>query len=726
MSYRDLFFSKLKNFKPKEVDIILKAYELAKNAHKGQKRESGREYLAHPVEVAIIVINLGLDAQSVCSALLHDTIEDTKITTQDIKKNFGEEIVYLVNGLTKLGKVEFMTIAERSAENFRKLLMSMSEDIRVLIIKLADRLNNMRTINGLKDKKRRIKISNETLLIFAPLAERIGMYKLKNELESLAFQQTKPEESKAIIENIQKTKKNKKDLIEDIIEELEQEIKIKAGINCLIYGREKKPYSVWEKMKRKNVSFEYLRDIMAFRVIVDEISTCYKILGIINSKYKMVPNTFKDYISTPKANRYQSLHTVVMGPKNIKIEIQIRTKKMHDIAEFGVASHWLYKQNIKEYDKQLKEYRWIKELVTTFEHSKNISKTFNKTKLQLHKNEVFCFTPKGDVFNLPKGSTIIDFAYAVHSDIGNRCIGGKINGIITQIKTELSSGDEVEIITSKNSNPSPSWLVSAKTTKAKSEIKHFLRNQKQKEYEKIGRKIIKNYFEGFALKISDKILEGKLEEFQKTSVEEIYAYVGEGLITQKDFLKQIYPEFVQKQNKEEISKKIEKKILLKTEEKKLTDRKRRNKNNIPIEGLPKGISVKFAKCCFPVRGDDIVGIINTGSGITVHKKNCKNIKHINILDDKYVQLKWNTEDIDTDGKYVSKIIIIIKNVPGSIASIANLFAERSINISGIKTLNKNKDIQEIELEIEIRNLEHLSDVLASARTLKNVYSVDRY
>jgi len=438
-----------------------------------------------------------LDVDSICTALLHDTVEDTEITIDVIKKNFGKDIAYLVDGLTKLTKIRFESNLEKNAENFRKLLVAISGDIRVLIIKLADRLHNMQTIDAIEDKNRRMKISNETLLIFAPLAERIGMYKIKNQLESLAFEQTNPEESKIITENIAKTKKTHKCIIKDIIDKLEEEIEVKEKIDCLIYGREKKPYSIWRKMREKDISFEYLSDIMAFRIIVDDIPTCYKVLGIINSKYKMIPNTFKDYISTPKENGYQSLHTVVIGPQNIKIELQIRTHKMHNIAEFGVASHWLYKHKSKD-TKFLKEYKWIRELVTTFEHSKNITKTFKDTKLEVHNDEVFCLTPKGDILNLPKGATVIDFAYEVHSDMGNRCIGGKINGTIVQIKTELSNGDEVEIITSKNSHPSLTWLKFAKTSKTKTEIKHYLRNQKQKEYEKLGRKIIKNYFNSFA------------------------------------------------------------------------------------------------------------------------------------------------------------------------------------------------------------------------------------
>jgi GTP diphosphokinase / guanosine-3',5'-bis(diphosphate) 3'-diphosphatase len=717
---KNSFLKKIKHFKKKEQELIIKAFDTAKVLHKNQKRDSGEEYFIHPLTVALILITLNLDADSICVALLHDTVEDTRITIKDIKKNFSESIGLLVDGLTKLSKLKFNSNIERNAENFRKLLVAISGDIRVLIIKLADRLHNMRTIGAISEEQRRIKISEETLFIFAPLAERIGMYKVKNELEDLAFKQTHPEESKTISEGIQKTKKTKKDVINDIIEQLIEEIKDKAGIKCLIYGREKKPYSIWKKMREKNISFEYLCDIIAFRVIVDDISNCYKVLGIINSKYKMIPNTFKDYISTPKENGYQSLHTVIVGPKNIKLELQIRTQKMHNVAEFGIASHWLYKYNSKDI-KFLNKYRWIRELVTTFEHSRDIINTYQNTKLQVYDDEVFCFTPKGDIFNLPKGSTVLDFAYAIHSDIGNKCIGGKINGTIAQIKTELTNGDEIEIITSKNSNPSSAWLHFAKTNKTKSEVKHYLRIKQQKEYEKLGRKIVKSYFESVNLKINDKILEENLSKFSQNSIEEIYAFVGEGIISRKDVLKKIYPDFIKENNKKELNQKIEQKVLHKF------NKKQTNKiNEISIEGLIKGMAIKFAKCCFPLPGDNILGVINTGIGVTIHKINCKNIQHIANLKEKSLPLKWKNNGNLSNEKYISRINIVLKNQPGSLAEIFNLFTEKKINVSNIKTLTKTLDIQEIEMEIEVKNSEHLSDILASSRALQSIYSIKRF
>lgn len=696
-----------KNIKVCDEKLLIKVYNFAKEAHKEQKRDSGQPYFIHPLEIALAISEFKLDENSIIAGLLHDTVEDTNTTLKDIEKEFGVEVSYLVNGLTKIENAKFESKTEKNAENFRKLLISTAKDIRVLIIKLIDRLNNMRTISGISNKERRERIANETLIIYIPLAERIGMYKLKLELEDLCFKELFEKEREEIIKNIKIAKKNQKNIISDIVKKLNISLTFENNINCKITGREKRPYSIWKKMQKKSVSFEKLFDIIAFRIIVKNIPDCYKILGCINSNYVMVPDTFKDYISKSKSNGYQSLHIVIIGPKFIKMEIQIRTEEMQKIAEYGIASHWMYKQNLKK-EENLEQYNFIRNLVKNLEESDYSIENFEDLKYEMHQDEIFCYTPKGDIINLPLGSTGIDFAYAIHRDIGNKCSGVKINGALSQFKTTLNSGDDVEITTSKNIQVNEEWLNFVKTTKAKNEIKSYLRNLRQKEFEEIGRIEIGHLSKKFELNVNDDLIQKNITKFNfgKTTGE-VYSYLAQGKIKKKDFFRTLFPDFDKNNTNNITNDKDLAKIKINTATKALG-----------IQGLDKNVAYKYARCCYPIPPDEIVGVVNSGTGITVHKKDCHVLK--TIKDEQTISLEWNNNE---DTKYLAKITITFESKAGLLAKFVNLCSEKKINIISINTINESEFYQDMELKIEIKNSEELENFKASVRSIKGVVDI---
>lgn len=686
-----------------DENLVIKAYELSKQAHSDQKRSSGDPYFSHPLAVAEILVDLKLDAASIITAILHDTVEDTHVTLENIKEEFGEEIALLVDGVTKLTKIESLPSTARAAENFRKLVMAMSQDIRVLLVKLADRLHNMRTISFITSKAKRIKIANESLIIYAPLAARIGMYHVRDELQELSFEQINKSERKFIIDRLKELKKKRKSSIDKIIDDLELKI-AKHVKNFEIFGREKKPYSIWNKMRQKNVSFYHLYDIMAFRIIVDDLLACYKVLGIINSNYAMIPGSFKDYISTPKENNYQSLHLVVLGPDSKKIEIQIRSKEMHDLAEYGVAAHWSYKQK-EHLNSESNQYKWIRDLIGLFEHAADASEVLQNHKIQMHKDQVFCFTPTGDVFNLPNGATIVDFAYAIHSEVGDTCLGAKVNDVTVPLRQKLENGDQIEIITSKKSKPSPNWLQFVTTSKAKAAIKHFIRVEKHEEYTRLGRAIIKKYFTEKGLEINEKLMEKALVLFNKKTIDDVYILIAEGIISRKEILDAIYPNF-----KESSKEKI-----------------KSHGNSLPIDGLISGMAMNFANCCNPIPGDEIMGVINTGNGIMIHNKNCSHLKNIATNPQMLIDVCWKDAAENEEEKlFQSRIKILMKNQSGSLADVSNTMAKRKINITNIDITNRAENYFEVIVDIEVKNSKHLESVILSLRILDKVLEVDRY
>jgi GTP pyrophosphokinase len=692
-----------------DENLIRKAYIFSKEAHGNQKRHSGDLYFSHPVAVAEIVIDLKLDEASIVTALLHDVVEDTEISLEDIEKEFGEQIAKLVDGVTKLGKIESISSNERVAENFRKLTLAMSEDIRVLLIKLADRLHNMRTLNYVPSAAKRIKKAKESLDIYAPLAARIGLNKIKDELQELSFAIIDPDSRSYIIERVSDLREKKKDLIEAIIAELNQILELEK-IDFKISGRQKTPYSIWLKMKNDNIGFHSLNDIIAFRVIVKNIAECYRVFGVFNSHYSMIPGSFKDYISTPKENGYRSLHLVTLGPFNKKIEIQIRDHEMHELAELGIAAHWRYKQSDQKIsDKKSKneneQYRWIRELISLFENSETASEVLKNHKLQIHKDEVFCFTPNGDIFNLPNGSTVLDFAYYVHSEVGNSCVSAKINGIICSLRQKLENGDQVEIITSKSAKPSPNWLQFVTTYKAKHTIKLFIRNQKFDEYKALGMAILNKFFTSKGQEFNTKIIEKTLSFFKQKTVDDLFVKIADGSISRQDVFKNSYPDF-----KEEIKSKQEKTI--------------KSRHSIPIDGLVDGMAVRYAGCCNPIPGDSIIGVINTGVGVTIHSQTCHNLKNLLLNPQRILDVCWK-EEKENDELFPSRISVVVSNQSGSLAEVTSIIAKKKININNVITANRSFDYLEFIIDVSVKNVDDLENILSSIRLSKKVIEVTR-
>ena len=695
---------KVKNYFPKlNVENINKAYDFGKKAHGSQTRASGDPFFSHPFEVANILAQMKLDENSIITALLHDVIEDTLATKEEIKKNFGIEIANLVDGVTKLSKINLQqTNKNKQVENLRKFILAISEDIRVLFVKLADRLHNMRTIKFLKDSNKKKKISNETLEIFAPLADRIGIRKIKDELEDLAFEELNTSVKSIIIKRINFLKSEGKNNIKLIIHQLMRVLK-KFNIKAEIIGREKTPYSIWKKMRKKNINFEQLSDVMAFKIIVEDIDECYLCLKAIHTSYPIVPGRFKDYISLPKQNGYKSIHTSIFGPAHQKIEIQIRTKEMEKIAELGVAAHWQYKNNLNL--QEGKKYKWIRQLVEIVETSSEPNDFLENTKMEMFKDQVFCFTPKGDLIALPNKSTPIDFAYAVHTKLGDVCAGAKVNGKITPLKNYLKNGDQVEIIKSKFQNPSPNWSDFVKTPKAKSRIKKFIKTKEYKEYSILGLKILKHFFSKNNKNFDESNLKQTLELFNLSTIDDLYFNIGKGNFDPLKVLYAIYPSL----------KRIRKKSNIK-------NFKKERKNPIPLKGLLPGFAINYSKCCCPMPGDNIVGTIIKGKGISVHTTDCNEIGKY--LKKNIISLSWDNKKVSLEN-YVGRIMIIVLNEPGSLGEIASAIGNNKGNIINLKLTSRKKTFFEMLVDIKVKNLNHFTNIIASIRSLDSVSSVNR-
>lgn len=686
-----------------DLPLIEKALDVAEKYHGGQKRASGEPYITHPISVAIMIAVMNLDAASIITAILHDTVEDTDLSIENVEKEFGKEVANLVSGVTKLTKLQFQSDQIKQAENFRKLLLAMSEDIRVLLVKLADRLHNMQTIGHLKPAKAQ-RIALETMEIYAPLAERIGMHKYKTELQDLSFQVLYPNVRDSILRRLNEIASDGQYQIKKIIEDITQLMK-ETSIDSSVYGRQKTPYSIWMKMNQKNVGFDQLSDIMAFRIIVKDLASCYQSLGVIHTKYKMVPNSFQDFISTPKNNGYQSLHTLVIGPENQRIEVQIRTQEMHDVAELGVASHWSYKQKYTQPDG--KQYRWIRELLKILDQAKDPEEFISNTKLEMYYDQVFCFTPKGKLIPLPKGATPVDFAYNVHSDVGNHCAGVKINGHLVPLRTELKNGDQVEILTNKNQKPSKDWEDFVVTGKARSEIRKYIRQQSIDQYASLGKSLLEKAFKSHSIEFRESELKKNLGKFHKASVEDLYCAVGDGTIGRDEIVKIYKP-------KENLIQKIAKFAF---------KRKNKSKDSVSIKGLIPGLAIHYAGCCNPIPGDEIVGVVHTGKGVTIHNALCEYLKHLNKNDFEPIALSW---DIDMSGLYSARIIVKLENEPGGLAVLSAELAKEQCNITNFNIVNKNPELFEVIVDIEVKSNDHLKNVIASLKLNKAIIDIDRF
>ncbi len=705
----------VKTYQPKcDTQIIEKAYYYAKEKHEGQFRSSGEPYYLHPVAVAQIVADMKMDVTTIITAILHDTVEDTDATLEDLEKEFGKNVADLIDGVSKLTRIESQTLEGKQAENFRKLLLAMSEDIRVLLVKLADRLHNMRTINGIKKTEKRRRISLETLEIYAPLAERVGVHFIKEELEDLCFEQVNPEARESITNRLAYLRNKGGSLINEIITELQQNLE-DAGIKAEITGREKTRYSIWKKMQRKNVAFEQLSDIMAFRIMVDKLEDCYLVLGIIHSKYHSVPGRFKDYISTPKPNGYKSIHTTIMGPKRQRIEVQIRTYEMHNEAELGVAAHWAYKEGKQSKERDVTKYRWLRELLEILEQEQKPEDFWEHTKLELFQDRVFVFTPKGDLIELPNGATSVDFAYAVHSDVGDRCVGAKINGRIAPLNTRLTNGDQVEIITAKTQNPSPTWERFVVTGKARSHIRKYIRNQQRDEFITLGKAMIQKIFRQEGYDFSEKAISGVLSHYKLETNDDLYANIGSGMFVARDVFKLIFPSHKLETNKD-TKENIDQSLI-----------KKRNNNNsdkpMPIKGLISGMAMHFARCCHPLPGDRIVGIITTGKGVTIHTIDCDTLENFADTPERWLDVSWG--DDENRESQIGRLLITMANETGALGNVSTVIGRNGGDITNFKLTNRTIDFWEMIIDIYVTNTNHLNNIIAALRATPAIVSVER-
>jgi GTP pyrophosphokinase len=695
-----------------DEDALNRGYVFAMKAHGAQTRANGDPYFSHPLEVAGILTNYRLDTASIVTALLHDTVEDTGATIKDIQSLFGPEVARLVDGVTKLNRIELQSEHSRQAENFCKLVLAMSEDIRVLLVKLADRLHNMRTLKFLCEHEKRRRIAKETMDIYAPLAERMGMQEMKNELEDLAFAELNPHARESIAARLQFLREHGSVLIPRIIDQLRETLR-SNGLDADVFGREKTPYSIWQKMQRNNLNFEQLCDIMAFRAIVPSQEDCYRALGIVHGAYPVIPGRFKDYISTPKPNGYRSLHTGVFGPERQRIEIQIRTGEMHEVAEYGIAAHWHYKQEVTHTNGR--QYRWLRELLEILEHAGGPEEFLEHTKLEMFQNEVFCFTPKGDLINLPTGATPVDFAYAVHSEIGDKCVGAKINGRLMPLRTVLQNGDQVEIITSKAQTPSPTWERFVVTGKARARIRRFIRSKEREQYLELGRSILDRAFSAEGYECSEKALEGVLKNFKQASVDDLCAQVGAGHLTGRAVVEAVLPGVRKKRSF------VEKVVPLARARHRKSPA---NRHGIPIRGLIPGMALHFAGCCHPLPGDRIVGVVTTGKGVTIHTIDCETLEEFANAPERWIDVAWDEEGAE-DAVHVGRVQVTVLNEPGSLGSLTTVIARNEGNIMNLKMTNRTMQFFDILVDIEVRNLAHLTDIIAALRATPAVNSADR-
>lgn len=692
---------KIESYNPDfDRKIVEKAIDFAVKYHGSQKRASGDAYYHHPISVATILADLKLDTDSIVTAILHDTVEDTEATVELITNEFGPKIAQIVNGVTKLDKINFRTESEKQAENFRKFLMAISEDIRVLLVKLADRLHNMRTLHFINKPEKRARIARETMDIYAPLAERIGIHKIKSELQDIAFKELYPNAYATVTSRLEYLRGLDENIIKRTIESM-QSVLDKAGINAKVYGREKKPFSIWLKMQRKNIGFENVTDIIAFRIITESIEDCYSVLGVIHSHFRMVPGHFSDYISIPKANRYQSIHTIVLGEEQQRIEVQIRTKEMHAVAEYGVAAHWSYKQS-HDYNIDGSQYAWVRQLLDILENAVDPDEILENTKLEMYHDHVFCFTPQGDLIVLPSGATPVDFAFLVHTAVGQTCAGSKVNGRVVPLRTKLKNGDQVEIIQAKKKTILPSWEGFVKTGKARSEIRRFIREKKQGEYVSLGKSIIAQVFLQNDAEFDESKIEPLIEKYHVDNVDEFYSDVGEGKISRIDVLQDIFPDS-----------KIKKRKIGETPD----------NQKIALKGLTEGVSVLYSSCCHPLPGEKIVGIQSNTGVVHVHTIDCPELENFVDSPDKWMELKWDEEAIDD--RYLSRLAIEVENKKGVLASLARICAEEDANIYNLRIGGRGQDFCKIDIDIEIHGINHLRKVERAFKESNLTLSIDR-
>ncbi|MGX7743617.1 RelA/SpoT family protein [Rhodopseudomonas parapalustris] len=705
-----------------DEDLLNRAYVYAMMAHGEQTRASGDPYFSHPLEVAAILTNLKLDDATIVAALLHDTIEDTEATRTEIDTMFGPEIGALVEGLTKLKRLELVSREAKQAENLRKLLLAIADDVRVLLIKLADRLHNMRTLEFVPPAARQ-RIAEETLDIYAPLAGRMGMQEMREELEDLSFRSLDPEAFTVVMQRLDALAERNRNLIGEIESQLSANL-ARHGITAEVTGRRKRPFSIWTKMERKSVGFEQLSDIYGFRVVLDNVEACYRALGVVHTTWPMVPGRFKDYISTPKQNDYRSLHTTVIGPGQQRVELQFRTREMNQIAEYGIAAHAFYKDGAGSptelLNRESNAFAWLRHTIEMLSESSNPEEFLEHTKLELFHDQVFCFTPKGKLIALPRKANVVDFAYAVHTDVGNSAVGCKINGKFAPLSSELQNGDEVEVLTSPvQSAPPAAWESLARTGKARAAIRRATRVAMRDQYAGLGRRIVERLFARAKIDYADDKLKGALPRLARASVEDVMASVGRGEMKASDVARAMYPDYKEERiarfggKKDAPDKAVGKPI----ETGKVSP-------VIPIGGLHSGLPVKFAPNGGAVPGDRIVGIVTPGEGITIYPIQSPALTEFEEEPERWLDVKWDIDD-STPQRFPARLFVQNVNEPGSLAQIAGVIAEHDGNIDNINMSRRSPDFTELTIDLEVYDLKHLSAIIAQLRAKDVVAHVER-
>jgi guanosine-3',5'-bis(diphosphate) 3'-pyrophosphohydrolase len=674
--------------------LINRAYVFSMKAHGSQKRASGDPYYSHPIEVAGILTDLHLDDETIVTAILHDTIEDTVATPEEVERLFGKNVARLVDGVTKLSKIEAQSESQRAAENLRKFLLAMSGDIRVLLVKLADRLHNMRTLHFIKNEEKRRRIARETMDIYAPLAERIGMYEFMTEMQTLAFREIEPDAYASISKRLEQLHDGGgDDLIDRIARGLRAHLEA-SGIESEVYGREKHPYSIWRKMAERHVSFEQLSDVMAFRAIVGSVEECYRTLGLIHQRWPMVPGRFKDFISTPKRNGYRSLHTTVIHDANMRIEIQIRTQEMHAQAEHGLAAHWAYKEGKEAAEAQ---HPWISDLIEILDHAASAEELLEHTRMAMYQDRIFAFTPKGELIQLPKGATPVDFAYAVHTDLGDQTVGAKVNGRVMPLRTPLENGDQVEILVSKAQHPQPAWLNFVVTGKARAKIRRFVKSKEREETVALGRKIYDEIVQRLPAPLGWEAMAEALKRLNLHDDAALMEAIALKRVDDVAIMEALMPGSATKPG----------------------GKAPPQRQAISIKGLTAGVAFQLAQCCHPIPGDRIVGLRREGEGIEVHVIGCEQL--INGEDADWVDLAWGDE---SDGG-AARLCVVIKNQPGSLAVIAGVLGSHGANIVSMEQVSRDGSFHTFHLDIEVHDVQHLMRILAALRATDVVSTAER-
>ena len=708
------------------MDMVDKAYNLAFEAHKEQKRDSGEPYIIHPIEVATILAELGMDTSTIVAGLLHDVIEDTEYTYDDIKNLFGEEVANLVSGVTKITKMEYKSKEEQQADNFRKMLLAMADDIRVIIIKLADRLHNMRTLKYRKKEKQK-KTAMETLDIYAPLAHRLGISKIKWELEDLSFRYLHEEEYYDLVKQVAEKRTEREIYIKKIIEEMYNKLE-EAGIDSDIDGRPKHFFSIYKKMVTKNKSIEQIFDLTAIRVLVNTVKDCYEVLGIVHTIYKPIPGRFKDYIAMPKPNMYQSLHTTVIGPQGKTFEIQIRTFEMHRTAEYGIAAHWKYKEGDNNGETKEKNFEsklvWLRDMLEFQKETADAQEFIEGFKIDLFTDEIFLFTPKGVVIDLPNGATPIDFAYRIHTDIGNKCVGAKVNGKIVPLDYKLKTGEIVEVLTSNNAKgPNMDWLNIAKSNQAKSKIRSWFKKAKKEENISKGKELFEKELKKQGVHFADIAKGETYEKFVKRNningMDDLYALIGLGAISASSFIWKLKDENQSKDEKviEENTNKIIEDNISKAQRNKIDQTV-----GITVKGVD-NLMIRFAKCCNPVPGDDIMGYITKGRGISVHRADCGDLKNLIMEDgDKVVDVSWGT----SNGRaYIAEIQVKAEDRSGLLTDIMGIISELNLQLNALNAKSAKGSMAYVNIKVKIDTVELLKDLMKKIRHLKGIIDVYR-